>query len=125
MPSFGPISSAPISAFDQQNSAPPDQGGTTYATQVSITFESRTGALRANLTGMKWYVWAQVGSTPLEAPIAQGVAESTDSAGVALLDITGQTSVLPGAPVLVGFTNQNGDPAQAGLISWFGVATAT
>ncbi len=104
--------------------APPDGGGTAYATHILETFESRTGIAQANLSGMRWYVFAQVAPTPLGAPIAQGIAEATDSAGVALFDITGQTAVLPNAAVTLGFTNANGDPDQADLISWFGVAKA-
>lgn len=95
-----------------------------YATSIAETFESASGALRTNLTGMRWYVWAEVAPTLLGAPIAQGIAETTDGAGVSLIDITGQTSVAPGAAVTLGFTNSNGDPAQANLISWFGTVVA-
>lgn len=95
-----------------------------YATYINETFESVAGAPRANLSGMRWYVWAQVAPAPLGAPIAQGVAETTDGAGVSLIDISGQTSVAPGAIVTLGFTNSNGDPAQADLMSWFGAVVA-
>lgn len=103
---------------------PPDDGGSAYATHILEVFDSRAGVARANLAGMRWYVFAQVAPTPLGAPIAQGIAEATDGAGAALFDITGQTSVLPGANVTLGFTNSNGDPDQAGLISWFGTVRA-
>lgn len=73
---------------------------------------------------MRWYVWAQVGAEPFSAPIAQGIAEITDSAGAALFDITGQTTVLPGAAVTLGFTNSTGDPDQQDVISWFATARA-
>lgn len=98
--------------------------GTTYATYVEETFVDLTGVARANLTGMRWYVWAETGTTPLGAPIAQGNVETTDANGLCHFDISGQTSAMPGAPVRLGFTNDSGDPGQAGLSSWFGTVLA-
>ena len=113
-------------AYLAPDEPPAGSGGATptFASYISETFESVGGAPRANLTGMRWYVWAQVAPTPLGAPIAQGAAETTDGAGVGLIDISGQTSVAPGAIVTLGFTNANGDPAQADLMSWFGAVVA-
>lgn len=121
-----PVGSVPVGASGQSSAAtlPGEGGGTAYATYILEEFTSRAGAARAGLTGMRWYVWAQVAPAPLGAPIAQGIAETTDGAGAALYDITGQTSVLSGAAVTLGFTNSNGDPAQADLISWFGTVRA-
>lgn len=128
MPSFSPISSAPVSvSLDSTNSSttPPIDGGSTlYATYILELFYTRAALPRAGLSGMHWYVFAQVGSVSFGAPIAQGIAEITDSVGGALIDITGQTSVLPGAAVTLAFTNANGDPDQADLISWFGTVRA-
>lgn len=101
-----------------------DAASGTYATYVEETFVDSTGALRANLTGMRWYVWAETGTTPLGAPIGQGNVETTDANGLCHFDISGQTSVMPGAPVRLGFTNDSGDPGQAGLLSWFGTVLA-
>lgn len=122
-----PVGSIPVGASGTASSGspPPDEGGSTsYATYILEEYDSRAGVARAGLTGMRWYVWAQVAPTPFGAPIAQGIAETTDSAGAALFDITGQTAVLSGALVTLGFTNSNGDPDQADLMSWFGTVRA-
>lgn len=103
---------------------PSDGGEIAYATHIFERFESRLEVAQANLVGMHYYVFAQVGSSPFGAPIAQGLFETTDSSGYALIDITGQTSVLPGAPVTLAFTNSNGDPDQLDVISWFAVVRA-
>jgi hypothetical protein len=104
--------------------APADGGGAAFATHIFEQFESRLGVPQANLVGMHWYVFAAVGAAAFGAPIAQGVFETTDAAGYILLDITGQTAVLPGAPVTLFYTNANGDPDQLDLITWGGTVRA-
>lgn len=61
------------------------------ATSVSITFENRAGVLRANLTGLKWAFFDQANPGTLAAPVALGVAETTDASGVMVLNIAGTT----------------------------------
>lgn len=103
---------------------PDDGGGFSYATHIFERFIFPEGIAQANLTNMHWYVFNAVGSQPFGSPLAQGILESTDGDGFCLIDITGQTSVLPGALVTLAYTNSSGDPDQANLISWFGTVRA-
>lgn len=115
------IGGAPYLAPDEPpTSLPGAGGGTSYATYILETFESRGDIPWANLTGMRWYVFAEVWPTPLGAPIAQGSVESTDGSGACLFDITGQISLLPGARATLAYSNTTGDPEQADLMSFFG-----
>lgn len=89
------------------------------ATYIQETFESPAGIPWANLANMRWYFFDQVWPTPLGAPVAQGDVETTDGVAVDVFDIAGKTSLFPGQVGTLGYTNTNGDPDQADLISWF------
>jgi hypothetical protein len=90
-----------------------------YATYVQEVFESRAGVPWANLTGMRWYFFDQVWPAPLLAPVAQGAVETTDGVAVGYFDIAGLTSLLPGQKGTLAYSNTNGDPDQADLMSVF------
>lgn len=92
-------------------------GGT--ATYISETFESRAGIPWTNLSGMRWYFFDQVWPAPLGAPVAQGSVETTDGAAVGYFDIAGLTKLMPGQIGTLAYSNTNGDPDQADLISTF------
>lgn len=102
----------------------PGQGGGPYATHISEEFEFLSNLPQALLSGMHWYVFAQVAPDRFSAPIAQGLGANSVSAGVALFDITGQTAVASGTPVTLFLTNSNGDPDQLNLITWGGTVRA-
>lgn len=89
------------------------------ATYISETFESRAGIPWANLSGMRWYFFDQVWPAPLQAPVAQGSVETTDGTAVGYFDIAGLTTLMPGQVGTLAYTNTNGDPDQADLISTF------
>lgn len=99
--------------------APPISSGTAKATYIQETFESPAGIPWANLANMRWYFFDQVWPMPLGAPVAQGDVETTDGVAVDVFDIAGKTSLLPGQVGTLGYTNTNGDPDQADLISCF------
>jgi hypothetical protein len=89
------------------------------ATSVTVTFENRSGDLQSNLAGMKWAFFDQPRPDLLSAPVAKGSAESTNSAGVLVLDITG-TALLSGATGYLVFSNTDGTASQAGQIAFAG-----
>ncbi|MDQ2822971.1 MAG: hypothetical protein M3Y65_21760 [Pseudomonadota bacterium] len=92
-------------------------GGT--ATYIRETFESRAGIPWTNLSGMRWYFFDQVWPASLQAPVAQGAVETTDSAAVGYFDIAGLTTLAPGQVGTLAYSNTNGDPDQADLMSSF------
>jgi hypothetical protein len=94
--------------------------GAARATYIQETYESRSGLPWANLSGMRWYFFDQVWPAPLKAPVAQGAVETTDGAAVGYFDIAGLTTLLPGQVGTLAYSNTNGDPDQADLMSVFG-----
>lgn len=93
--------------------------GVPRATYVQETFESRAGLPWTNLSGMRWYFFDQVWPVPLLAPVAQGAVETTDGVAVGFFDIAGLTSLRPGDVGTLAYSNTNGDPDQADLMSVF------
>lgn len=94
------------------------------ATTVTLTFTSRTGVPQANLTGMKWAFWDQTNPYTLGMPSAHGISATTNSAGVAVINITG-TGLAPGATGWLIFSNSDGTATQSNLVSFAGpVVTA-
>lgn len=94
-----------------------------YATTVTVTFQDRTSNLRTNLTGMKWAWFDQVTPNNLLAPTAKGTLATTNSSGVAVLNITG-TQLPPGATGWLVFSNSDGTATQTNLISFAGPCVA-
>lgn len=93
--------------------------GSTKATYIQETFESPAGIPWTNLANMRWYFFDQVWPAPLGAPVAQGAIETTDGVAVGLFDIAGLTSLAPGQIGTLAYSNTNGDPDQADLMSLF------
>lgn len=91
----------------------------TLATTVTVPMGNRNNAIQANLTGMKWAFFDQTTPDALQAPTAQGDGESTDSSGLAILNITG-TQLMPGQVGWLIFSNSNGDPDQSNQIAYTG-----
>lgn len=95
-----------------------------YATTCTITFQDRSGNPRANLTGMKWAFFDQTTPDALGQPTAKGTLATTNSSGVAVLNISG-TQLSPGATGWLIFSNSDGTATQSNLISFAGpVVTA-
>lgn len=105
-----------IAASASFTTAGSDAGTATY---VQETFESPQGLPWTNLAGMRWYFFDQVWPAPLGAPVAQGSLETTDGNAVGYFDLTGLTSLSPGQVGTLGYSNTNGDPDQADLVSFF------
>ena len=89
------------------------------ATSVTLTFKDRTGAVRANLTGMKWAFFDQTTPDTLLAPTAKGTGATTNSSGVLTLNITG-TQLAVGSRGWLIFSNSDGTATQSNLISFAG-----
>jgi hypothetical protein len=94
------------------------------ATTVTLTFYDRNNAPRASLTGMKWAFFDQTTPNNLGMPSAKGISATTNSAGVAVINISG-TGLAPGAVGWLVFSNSDGTATQSNLISFAGpVVTA-
>jgi hypothetical protein len=89
------------------------------ATSLTLTFKDRTGAVRANLTGMKWAFFDQITPDSLLAPTAKGTGATTNASGVLTLNITGTQLAAGGKGWLI-FTNSDGTTTQSNLISFTG-----
>lgn len=90
----------------------------TPATTIAVTFESRAAALRANLTGLKWAVFANITPDLFVAPIAKGALGTTNASGVLSVDITGKGIIVGATVGLIVFKGDGtaSDPTQIGFI---------
>jgi hypothetical protein len=101
----GEINEVALRIYNALNSA--FDYSTEVATTASTTLYTDASSPAASLTGLKWAFFDQVTPDTFEAPVAQGSAGSTNSAGLLTVSITG-TALLTGAVGWLDVTNSDG-----------------